>query len=142
VRAPAAGNWRALLIKGPESDPELAWHTDQSNAVYRLMDFGCPASFSAETALEIASSALEVAPRFRETFVALLAQCVGWHSRPSEQRVSTKELPSVPLLIVTSAHDAATPLPGAKALQSEFNNGSLLYVSPKEGHPACPRTWR
>lgn len=127
-------NWAVLLQGGEESDPEASWRFTQANAVYRLLDFGCPADFSAETALELADGVLETSPHFALKSAVLLSQCVGWHTRASRQRVITKELPSVPLLIVTSAHDAATPLSEARSLQSEFNNGSLLYISQKEGH--------
>lgn len=136
VAAGKQGDWSVLAaVQSPEvGDPEVDWQFSQANLLYRLMDYGCPAGFGVEDAVEAAAALPEAYPRMGSLFVAHVFPCAGWYTAPAEHAVEPSNLQGPPMLVVTSAHDAATPLDGALALQAQFNNDSLLYVSEKEGH--------
>lgn len=137
VAAAADGDWTVLAsTQGPleTGDDETDWRFTQANLVYSLMDYECPPDFNAEDALALYDAVNSSHPRIASSFGQSLFVCAGWYTPPKEPAVVPNDLESPPLLIMSGAHDPATPLEGAIALRNQFNNGSALYVAEQEGH--------
>lgn len=137
VSAAAGGDWTLMAeTQGPveTGDEEADWRFTQANLVYNLMDYECPTDFGADDALELYDAVSDSHPRIASSFGQSLFVCAGWYTPPKEPAVVPSDLESPPLLIMSGAHDPATPLEGAIALRNQFNNGSALYVAEQEGH--------
>lgn len=137
LTAAANGDWTPLAeTQGPieTGDEEADWRFTQANLVYNLMDYECPTGFDTNDALELYDAVDDSHPRIASSFGQSLFVCAGWYTPPKEPAVVPSDLESPPLLIMSGAHDPATPLKGAMALRNQFNNGTALYVAEQEGH--------
>lgn len=137
IRAAVDGDWGALLDAASSSDddaPDASYGMFQSNLVVRGLDYRCPKGYSSAGALEKIEKASAMHPRVADVYSWLFTFCLGWETKPNEVRQVTTNVESPPLLIVTSAHDPATPLNGANRLLAQLNNDSQLLVIEKEGH--------
>lgn len=137
IRAAVDGNWGELFNAASASDgedPDASYGMFQSNLVVRGLDYQCPKGYSSARALEKIEKASATYPRVAHVYSWLFTFCLGWQTEPSEVREVTSDIESPPLLIVTSAHDPATPLSGANRLLAQLNNDSRLLVIEKEGH--------
>jgi pimeloyl-ACP methyl ester carboxylesterase len=121
------------------ADEEAAFAFTQANLVVRLLDFGCPRNYSLEQAQRHIERMFEEHPRFAFTWFVQLTPCLGWHTEAETRLEPVAALAAPPMLIIAGAHDPATPLSGAEALQAEFDNGSALLVYQGEGHGAVGR---
>lgn len=132
----ALGNLDVLVAAATaDSEASAADHAMwQANLVVRLLDYGCPTDYTSAEALAQIRAAMTEHPRMANVYSWHFTVCLGWATPPSERRIDTKDLESSPFLILTSAHDAATPLEGAQSLLSQLNNDSTLVVVEKEGH--------
>lgn len=136
VESAARGDWENLYVvaSGEATDPAADHALLQSNIVVRALDYGCPADYSPAQALDDIDSVTAQHPRVAEVYAWSFSFCLGWETAASEQRLVTEDLASPPMLVVSSAHDAATPLAGAENLVTQLNNESRLLVIEKEGH--------
>lgn len=132
----ARGNLDLLVqaASGESEDPQADHAMWQSNLVVRVLDYGCPAEYTSSDALQNIHAAIEAHPRMADVYTWHFSICLGWQTQASEPRLETSDLDSDPFLILTSAHDAATPLEGAQNLLAQLNNESTLVVVEKEGH--------
>lgn len=135
-----AGDW-GRVVRRAQRDPyfedelsQLAYW--QASAVLELLDFGCPARYSVRRAAADIEQALQDHPRTAEVFAPLFASCVGWSTKPKEQRILPKNLKGPAMLLVSGANDPATPVEGGHALLQQMNNDSELFVAEVEGHGA------
>jgi pimeloyl-ACP methyl ester carboxylesterase len=136
VRSAVDGNWGPLLeaASGGDDDSDRSYAMFQSNLVVRGLDYRCPSGYSSARALERIDNASVIHPRIADVYSWLFTFCLGWETQPTEVREVTQNIESPPLLILTSAHDPATPLSGANQLLTQLNNDSQLLVIEKEGH--------
>lgn len=130
------GNFNALVVAATseDEDPEASHAMWQANFVVRLLDYDCPDNYTNASALAHIQAAMEEHPRMANVYSWHLTACLGWSTRAAEARLDPSDLESAPFLLLTSAHDAATPLKGAENLLAQLNNGSQLSVIQKEGH--------
>jgi pimeloyl-ACP methyl ester carboxylesterase len=130
------GDWGPLvaITAGESSDPDADHAMLQANIVVRALDYGCPKDYSPEQAFDAIEEASSAHPRIADVYSWSFTFCLGWRTQASEARLPVSDLSSAPLLLVTSAHDAATPLTGAQNLLQQVNNASQLFVVEKEGH--------
>jgi pimeloyl-ACP methyl ester carboxylesterase len=136
VESAARGDWENLYLvaSGESTDPDADHALLQSNIVVRALDYGCPSGYSAAQALADIDDVAAQHPRVADVYSWSFSFCLGWDTAASEQRLVTEDLASPPMLVVSSAHDAATPLAGAQNLVTQLNNQSRLLVIEKEGH--------
>jgi pimeloyl-ACP methyl ester carboxylesterase len=132
----AHGNLDSLVAAAvaDSEDPGADHAMWQANLVVRLLDYGCPTDYTSAEALQQIQDAMATHPRMANVYSWHFTACLGWGTRPSERRIDTRDLKSTPFLLLTSAHDAATPLEGAQSLLAQLNNDSTLVVVEKEGH--------
>lgn len=130
------GNMDSLVAAAmaDSEDPEADHAMWQANLVVRLLDYGCPTNYASADALAEIEAATTKHPRMANVYSWHFTMCLGWETKPTQARIRTSDLDSAPFLIVTSAHDAATPLEGAQNLLAQLNNDSTLVVVEKEGH--------
>lgn len=78
--------------------------------------------------LAVADDVAAEAPRFGRSVVFGQAACVFWAAPPSGVRRPVAYRGEVPILVVSSTHDPATPLVDARALTTQLGNAQLLVV--------------
>src|SRR5690606_12141632 len=106
------GNFNALVVAATseDEDPEASHAMWQANFVVRLLDYDCPDNYTNASALAHIQAAMEAHPRMANVYSWHLTACLGWSTRAAEARLDPSDLESAPFLLLTSAHDAATPL--------------------------------
>lgn len=122
----------AAMAEG--DDPQAEHAMWQANLVVRVLDYGCPTDYTSAQALQEIQKAMTEHPRMANVYTWHFTICLGFRTEASEARIETSNLESAPFLLLTSAHDAATPLEGAQNLLAQLNNESQLIVVQKEGH--------
>lgn len=136
-----AGDGTALL-KLSDSYYEREPDGSYPNLMFANMAVNCldlPAAFADPAAAQAAVPDFErVAPRFGRDMAWMALGCAYWPVRPTGAPHTVRAAGSVPIVVVGTTRDPATPYAWAQSLAGQLESGRLLTYE-GDGHTAYGR---
>jgi pimeloyl-ACP methyl ester carboxylesterase len=131
------GDWYSVLstlfAEGGENEQDDQ-NSEVANLVINRTDYGCPANFTLDDAVAMATDVAEQFPRLGRWNGLRAGLCVPWNLARSEPAIIPAQVAAPPIVVMGALYDPATPYANAVALVEQLDNGSRLLTSDTEGH--------